>query len=82
MKWVFRIIAEEPNEMGLPRKGRAAEGASFPDTSGKRDDPKLVRTQEPRRFLTRAQIPKPGCIILFKYNHSGSVSQSENTFNG
>ena len=37
-------IPEEPSGAGLSGRGEAAEGASFPDTSGKRDDPELARS--------------------------------------
>ena len=44
-------IPEEPSEAGLSGKGEAAEGASFPDASGKRDDPELASTLWPPRTI-------------------------------
>ena len=44
-------IPEEPSGAGLSGRGEAAEGASFPDTSGKRDDPELVSTTWPPRTI-------------------------------
>ena len=44
-------IPEEPSEAGLSGKGEAAEGASFPDASGKRDDPELASTMWPPRTI-------------------------------
>ena len=39
--------------MGFHRKGGAAEGASFPVATGKRDDPKLATTQWPPRMVDK-----------------------------
>ena len=44
-------IPEEPSGAGLSGKGEAAEGASFPDASGKRDDPELASTLWPPRTV-------------------------------
>ena len=44
-------IPEEPSGAGLSGKGEAAEGASFPDASGKRDDPELASTMWPPRTI-------------------------------
>ena len=44
-------IPEEPSGAGLSGRGEAAEGASFPDTSGKRDDPELASTTWPPRTI-------------------------------
>ncbi len=44
-------IPEEPSEAGLSGQGGAAEGASFPVATGKRDDPELATTLWPPRTI-------------------------------
>ena len=46
-------IPAEPSGAGLSGRGEAAEGANFPDASGKRDDPELASTTWPPRMVDR-----------------------------
>ncbi len=56
-------IPEEPSGAGLSGKGGSAEGASFPDASGKQDDPKLDPTSWPPRMVDRS-MSGPDVIVL------------------
>ena len=74
-------IPEEPSGAGLLGKGEAAEGASFPDASGKRDDPELASTLWPPRTVCNGMNGDDTAVLQAVLRARGfPVSQIDGTF--